>query len=109
MLTKIIAFHEVDVEVIDLTMEKSEFNWQHHFPTSDSHVKSVGVFNMLDFENPSKAFRSSRVIDRKKTSVAKCIKKRSTKAKRYEKRPRATMVQTKMFGFIHYGVIVDKI
>ena len=108
MPTKIIAFHEVDVEVIDLTMEKAESNCQHHFPTSDSHVKCVVVFNMLNSEKSSKVFRSNKVGAKKKTSVAKFIKKSSTKGKKYEKRRKATMVQTKMFDFICYGVNVGK-
>ena len=83
MPTKIIAFHQVDVEVINPTMEKSEFNYRHHFPTSDFHVKSVGAFNILDFEKPPKAYRSGKVGAEKKTSVKKFIKKRSIKAKKY--------------------------
>ena len=44
-----------------------------------------------------------------KISVAKFIKKRSTKAKKYENCPKATMVQTKIFDFICYGVMLVKV
>ena len=63
MPTSITHFYEEKVEVIDLTMDAPELNYQHHASMPDSPTNNVrGTFSILDFEAPLEG-ASKEVLD----------------------------------------------
>ena len=68
MPTQITEFYEEDVQVIDLTMENMEFNFQHYGNNSDLHGLNVGVFIIAYSEKPSKqkGFKTNHVSNTSK-------------------------------------------
>ena len=109
---------------IDLTMGLSD-NIKDHSAGIFHRNEFIDVINDKEFINTnficfkperqqcsSKFFpghKGSKKVSKKNTSVAKYTKKQSFKAKNYENGSKSTMVQTKMFAFICYGVNVGEI